>query len=489
MESKYILAIDAGTSGVRAVIYDQESNEVAIEYSEFTQITPAPSLLEHDPMEIWNLTEQLMRDAVKKAELGFEDIAAIGLATQRSTAVAWDKNTGLPVYNAIVWQDLRTYQRCLELTEIMGISISPFSTYTKYEWLLNNVPNCKENVQKGDVLIGTMDSWLLWKLTGGEAFVTDPSNAVGTNIWNPITGDWDEGLAGFIGLSVDHLAKLVSSSEVYGTTVKSLFNADIPVAAVAGDQQSAMFGHLATKPGEGKATYGTSVMVDVNTGTNWISSENSFPLALWRFNGQDSFCLEGQVVTGGATMSWVKELNILQDIEEVFREETMPKGGGVYFVPALQGLGTPYMDPSAKGAIFGLTRATTRQHVVKAVLEAVAFRTRQVVESLREKTGEESFATLQVDGGMSKNDYFMQMQADILGINVERQQTEQVTALGIAYLAGLAVGYWKDEEEIRKFKKAGTIFIPRTTDSNMEARFQEWKNVVDAVRSIPTVDV
>src|SRR5699024_10813827 len=362
---------------------------IAIKYDEFTQITPEPSLLEHDPLEIWNLTKDLVIKVVKEAGIQFIDIAALGLATQRSTAVAWDKNTGIPVHNAIVWQDLRTNERSMELSELFGREISPLATYTKYEWLLDNVPNCRERVENGDVLMGTMDSWLIWKLTNGKSFITDPSNAVSSFLWNPMSG-------------------------VYGVNDKDLFDVEIPIAALTGDQQAAMYGHLATERGEGKASYGTSVMVDVNTGTDWIETENSFPLALWRLNGEDTFCLEGQVVTAGASINWAKEMNIFEDIKEVSMEDNLPEAGGVYFVPALQGLGAPYMDTSIKGGIIGLTRATKRQHVVKAILEAIAFRTKQVVELLRDQVDEDAFPTLQVDGGMSTNDYFMQLQADIL---------------------------------------------------------------------------
>jgi len=486
MNNKYILAIDAGTTGVRTVLYDKKSTEIAIKYDEFTQITPEPSLLEHDPLEIWNLTKDLVIKVVKEAGIQFIDIAALGLATQRSTAVAWDKNTGIPVHNAIVWQDLRTNERSMELSELFGREISPLATYTKYEWLLDNVPNCRERVENGDVLMGTMDSWLIWKLTNGKSFITDPANAVSSFLWNPMSGEWMPETASIIQFPVERLAQLVSSSEVYGVTDKDLFDVEIPIAALTGDQQAAMYGHLATERGEGKASYGTSVMVDVNTGTDWIETENSFPLALWRLNGEDTFCLEGQVVTAGASINWAKEMNIFEDIKEVSMEDNLPEAGGVYFVPALQGLGAPYMDTSIKGGIIGLTRATKRQHVVKAILEAIAFRTKQVVELLRDQVDEDAFPTLQVDGGMSTNDYFMQLQADILGINVERHSTEQVTSLGIAYLAGLAVGYWEDEAEIKKLKKRGTVFIPNNDNTEIQERFEKWKKIIDAVRGIET---
>lgn len=486
MDDQYILAIDAGTTGVRTIIYDKKSTELAVEYGSFTQITPAASLLEHDPIEIWNVTKNLVKKVVKTAGITFTDIAAIGLATQRSTAVVWEKKTGLPMHHAIVWQDLRTSDRCVEWTELIGRDISPMSTFTKYEWLLEHIPDCRERMEKGEVLMGTMDSWLIWKLTGGEAFITDPSNAIGTFLLNPISGEWMPEMASLINFPPEGLARLVSNSEVYGTTAKGLFDAEIPIAALAGDQQAAMYGHLATERGEGKASYGTSVMVDIHTGTEWIESEDAFPMALWRMDGVDTYCLEGQVVTGGASITWAREMNIFDDIQETFLAGDIPEAGGVYFVPALQGLGTPYMDPAARGGIIGMSRATKREHVVKAILEAIAFRVRQVTETLRNKIGEESFPTLQVDGGMSTNDYFMQLQADVLGVQVERQASEQVTALGIAYLAGLAVGYWQDEAEIKQLKKQGTIFIPQQTSSEIEGRFETWKNIVETVRGIPT---
>lgn len=489
MHEKYILAIDAGTSGIRTILYDYHSREVSSGYSEITQITPNPGLLEHDPLEIWNVTSQLMTKTLKEAETSPDNVVAIGVTGQRATVVAWNRLTGQPVHNALAWQDLRTAERCKELTKQIGFEVSALSAYTKFEWLLNNVPDCRKSVQYGDVLIGTLDSWLVWKLTGGEAFITDPSNAVTTMMWLPPTGEWSQQMADLIGMPAEKLATLVSSSQVYGTTSKEHFGAEIPVAAVAGDQQAAVFGHFCLEPGTGKATYGTSVMVNVNTGENWIYSDKLNALALWRLDGRDYFCLEGTVITGGASVSLVKELRLLETVEESLAlAERVPDSGGILFVPALQGLGTPYNDPSTKGALFGLTRSSTRAHVTRAVLEGIAFRTRQVVETLREISPFPALETLQVDGGMAANDAFLQIQADTLDTNVVRPYTNQVTSLGIAYLAGLAVGFWTSEEEIKNTKVPGKVFTPGENAAKMRERYEQWIKAVDTVQALAETD-
>lgn len=481
--TKLILAIDAGTTGIRTVLYDHSSREVARTYREFTQITPAPGLLEHDPMEIWSVTRSLMHETLARAGVRPEDVAAIGVTGQRATVLAWDRSTGLPLYHALVWQDLRTYQRCKELTALLGMTVSPMSGITRMEWLLQNVPGVREKVLSGEALMGTVDSWLIWNLTGGKAFVTDPSNAATTMLWNPGTGTWVPQLAGLIGLPVEVLAKVVPSSAIYGETSPSVFGAAVPVAAAAGDQQSAMFGHLCTSPGDGKATYGTSVMVDVNTGHAWVNGKGSYALALWRLGSEDYFCLEGTVITGGASVGWVKDLHILDSVEQSAElAASVPDSGGVLFLPALQGLGTPFLEPGVRGAILGLTRATTRAHLARAALEGVAFRTRQVVEALRADSPTPAFPTLRVDGGMASNDLFLQLQADVMGIPVERPATHQVTALGIAYLAGLAVGYWQGTEEIRATRLPGKRFLPGENAPAVQARFAEWQAAVDGIR-------
>ncbi len=485
MSTSLVLAIDAGTTGIRTILYDRRGREVASAYREFTQITPAPGLLEHDPEEIWAVTRGLMAETMARADADGSTIAAAGVTGQRSTTLAWDRATGRPLHNALVWQDLRTYPRCLELTEQLGFSVSPLSAITKVEWLLQNVPGVRDRVAAGDALIGTLDSWLIYRLTGGGAFVTDCSNASTTSMWDPATGAWSPGLVGLLGLSVEQLATVSPSSGVYGHADPDLFGgARVPVAASAGDQQAAMFGQLCLDPGEGKATYGTSVMVDVNTGREWVNGTGSYALGLWRLGDVDTYLLEGTVITGGAVVGWGHALRLLESpAESQALAASVPDAGGVAFVPALQGLGSPYMDPSAKGALLGLTRATTRAHVARALLEGVAFRTREVIEGLRADSPSPAFDRLRVDGGMAANDLFLQAQADVLGIPVERPSTNQATSLGIAYMAGLAVGFWQDVEEIRSTRLRVTVFEPGADAVGLEERYQAWRHAVDAVRA------
>ena len=317
MQDKFILAIDAGTTGIRAVLYRHDSQQVAYAYEPITQFTPEVGWLEHDPLEIYETVIQVIKTVCERANIPTSRIAAIGIATQRGTTVAWNKTTGQPVYRAIVWQDLRTVNRCAELTKILGLDISPNSAFTKYEWLLNNIPNCRKQVESGEVLIGTLDSWLVWKLTDGQAFVTDISNAVVTNMWNPVTGKWSPELASLIRMPADKLATIERSSTVYGYTAVPEITSRIPITGISGDQQAAMFGHLLTEPGDGKVTYGTSVMVNINTGKQWIFAKNGcHSLALWRMNDEDSFCLEGTVITGGASIDWASKLHLLNSPEE-----------------------------------------------------------------------------------------------------------------------------------------------------------------------------
>ena len=485
MSTSLVLAIDAGTTGIRTILYDRRGREVSSVYREFTQITPAPGLLEHDAEEIWAVTCGLMSETMARAGADASEVAAIGVTGQRATTLVWETATGRPLYHALVWQDLRTYERCLELTPLVGFPVSPLASLTKIEWLLQNVPGAREKVLAGDALVGTLDSWLIWKLTGGGAFVTDASNASTTSLWDPAMGDWSPGLAGLLGLPVERLAAVSPSSAVYADADPDLFGgARVPVAASAGDQQAAMFGQLCLQPGDGKATFGTSVMVDVNTGREWVNGKGGYALGLWRLGRTDSYLLEGTVITGGAVVGWGNTLRLLESpAESQALAASVPDAGGVAFVPALQGLGSPYMDPSAKGALLGLTRATTRAHVARALLEGVAFRTREVVEALRADSPTPAFASLRVDGGMASNDLFLQALADVLGIPVERPSTNQATSLGIAYLAGLAVGFWQDVEEIRETRLPVTAFEPGPGATGLEERYGVWLHAVEAVRA------
>lgn len=485
MSTSLVLAIDAGTTGIRTILYDRNGREVAAAYREFTQITPAPSLLEHDAEEIWAVTRGLIAETMARAAVDGSAIAAVGVTGQRATTLAWERATGRPLHNALVWQDLRTYPRCLELSPLVGFPVNPLASLTKVEWLLENVDGLRERVAAGDALVGTLDSWLIYRLTGGRAFVTDASNASVTSMWDPSTGAWSPALVGILGMTVDQLATVSPSSGVYADADSGLFGgAAVPVAASAGDQQAAMFGQLCLEPGAGKATYGTSVMVDVNTGGQWVSGTGGYPLGLWRLGGQDAYLLEGTVITGGAVVGWGHALRLLDSpSESQALAASVPDAGGVAFVPALQGLGSPYMDPSAKGALLGLTRATTRAHVARALLEGVAFRTREVVEALRADSPTPAFDRLRVDGGMAANDLFLQAQADVLGIPVERPSTIQATSLGIAYMAGLAVGFWGSVDEIRATRLPATVFEPGPGATALEARYQAWRHAVDAVRA------
>lgn len=481
MQDKFILAIDAGTTGIRAVLYRHDSQQVAYAYEPITQFTPEVGWLEHDPLEIYETVIQVIKTVCERANIPTSRIAAIGIATQRGTTVAWNKTTGQPVYRAIVWQDLRTVDRCAELTKLLGLDISPNSAFTKYEWLLNNIPNCRKQVESGEVLIGTLDSWLVWKLTDGQAFVTDISNAVVTNMWNPVTGKWSPELASLIRMPADKLATIERSSTVYGYTAVPEITSRIPITGISGDQQAAMFGHLLTEPGDGKVTYGTSVMVNINTGKQWIFAKNGcYSLALWRMNDEDSFCLEGTVITGGASIDWASKLHLLNSPEECVRlANQVPNSGGVIFIPALQGLGTPYSDPQATGAFFGLSRATTRAHIARAILESIAFRTRQVIETLKENSPVPAFETLYVDGGMAQSDDFLQLQADVLGIPIKRANTVQVTSLGVAYMAGLAVGYWNEITDIKAMKRENPIIVPSNNRAQVEEQFHKWVQFVN----------
>lgn len=486
MSVRGILAIDAGTTGIRTILFDKSSRVLSKSYQEFSQMTPAPGLLEHDPSEIWETTLRLIKETLMKAGCAPADVAAVGVTTQRGTSLIWDRTTTEPLHNAIVWQDMRTTPRCVELSDVVGFPVSPFASLTKFEWLLSNIPAAREKVNSGQACIGTLDSWLLWKLTSGRAFATDPSNAIVTQMWDPATGAFSSALAELLGIDVARLAKVRPTSELYAETDAAVFGAAVPVAAMAGDQQAAMFGQLCIEPGMGKVTYGTSVMVGVNTGKSLLAdAKGVFALALWRLGKQDWYCLEGTVVTGGASVGWLRDLGLLATVEQSAElAMSVPDSGGVFFLPALQGLGTPFLESDVKGALLGLTRASTRAHIARAVLEGVAFRTRQVVETMRAVSPVPAFETLRVDGGMAENDAFLRLQADVLGCPVERLLTPQATALGAAYLAGLATGYFQNVDQIKERREPGKRFEPGSDASALQAKYDDWQEALSAVRGL-----
>lgn len=454
---KYILAIDQGTTSSRAVLFNHEGMIVAVAQREFTQIYPKPGWVEHDANEIWNVQLQVIQEVLAKQELTATDIAAIGITNQRETTLIWDKHTGQPIYNAIVWQDRRTADICDQLKadgqedyirQNTGLVIDAYFSGTKVKWLLDNVPGAREKAAKGDLLFGTMDSWLVWKLSGGKAHITDYTNASRTLLYNIEKLEWDEKLLELLDVPANILPEVKPSSTVYAYTNSSLLGAEIPIAGIAGDQQAALFGQACTTPGMAKNTYGTGCFVLMNTGTELVRSEHGLITTIaWGLDGEVHYALEGSIFIAGAAIQWLRDsLKIIDEApDSEYFAMKVEHPDGVYVVPAFAGLGAPYWDMYARGAIFGLTRGTTKDHIIRATLESLAYQTRDVLEAMSQDAGRE-LEILRVDGGASANNLLMQFQADVLGTTVERPEIIETTALGAAYLAGLAVGFWKQSD-------------------------------------------
>ena len=485
--SSHVLAIDEGGSGVRAYVFDHEGREVATAYSEISLDCPRPSWVEHDPMALWERTLEVTRGALERAKLPAAAIAAIGLCNQRASALVWDADSGKPVYPAIGWQDLRTVDFCNELGR-RGYVLSPLQSASKYGWVLENVPGARARADAGRLRFGTIDTWLTWQLSAGSVYVTDDSNASCTGIYDFLNNSWDQALVESLGLPLDSLPAIVGTSAVAGTTARRILGAAIPLAGRAGDQQAAMFGQLRVAAGMMKITYGTAAMMDLNVGPSIRLSPNGcFPLVLWRLDGTVTYCLEGSAVTVGAAMQWLRDnLGILGDVAESEAiAESIPDSGGVWCVPAFQGLGTPYLDPGARALIGGLSRATGRAQVVRAVLEGIAFRCGEVIEALRADAPDSDIDVVRVDGGAARNDFLMQCQADVSGVPIERPMVYDAACLGAAYLAGLATGFWKDVAEIGKTWRRDRIFEPRWTADERDERIARWKTIVDLARHQP----
>jgi glycerol kinase len=468
---KYILAIDQGTSSSRAIIFDHKAGIRSVAQKEFTQHFPRPGWVEHDPMEIWSSEASVIAEAMAKMDISGKNIAGIGVTNQRETTIVWDAKTGKPVYNAIVWQDRRTGDYCesidpstvAKIREKTGLILDPYFSATKIRWILQNVPGAREKAMEGELRFGTVDSWLVWNLTGGEVHVTDVSNASRTMLFNIHTLDWDSELLEFFGVPHSMLPKVCSSSCIYGHTKASLFAHEVPIAGIAGDQQAALFGQMCTNPGDIKNTYGTGCFLLMNTGEKPIMSENNLlSTVAWKIGEQVNYALEGSIFVGGSVVQWLRDgLGIIKSSSEVEAlAASVPDNGGVYFVPALTGLGAPYWDPYAKGTIYGITRGTTAAHIARAALEGIAFQTMDIVRAMERDAGIK-LGTLKVDGGASRNNLLMQFQADVLGTRVVRPRVSETTAEGAAYLAGLAVGYWSSLEEIRKYWQAEADFKPQ----------------------------
>ena len=472
---KYILALDQGTSSSRAIVFDHDGNCCSVAQMEFTQYFPQPGWVEHNPMEIWSSEAAVIAEAITKLGINGLDIAGIGITNQRETTIVWDAETGVPVYNAIVWQDRRTSAFCDSLKELglvdkirqkTGLIIDAYFSGTKIKWILDNVAGAREKAEAGKLRFGTVDSWLVWQLTRGEVHVTDVTNASRTMLFNINTLEWDDELLSMLGIPRSMMPQVKSSSEVYGYTKTTIFAHEVPIAGIAGDQQAALFGQMCTEPGSVKNTYGTGCFLLMNTGSKPILSQNNLLTTVaWKLGAEVSYALEGSIFVGGSVVQWLRDgLGVIRSSSEVEAlAASVPDNGGVYFVPALTGMGAPYWDQYAHGVICGITRGTTAAHIARAALEGIAFQTMDIVHAMEKDAGV-PLAELKVDGGASRNNLMMQFQADILGARVVRPKVTETTALGAAYLAGLAVGYWSSLEEIKAQWQVERVFRPSGED-------------------------
>ena len=471
---KYILALDQGTSSSRAIVFDHEGNIRSVAQKEFTQHFPRPGWVEHDPMDIWSSEASVVAEAITKMDINGKSIAAIGITNQRETTIVWDAKTGEPVYNAIVWQDRRTSEYCESISPAMvakirektGLILDPYFSATKIRWILQNVPGARDRAERGELRFGTVDSWLVWNLTRGDVHVTDVSNASRTMLYNIHTLEWDRELLEFFGIPDSMLPRVAASSEVYGYTKTTIFAHEVPIAGIAGDQQAALFGQMCTNPGDIKNTYGTGCFLLMNTGDKPIMSKNNLLTTIaWKIGNEVNYALEGSIFVGGSIVQWLRDgLGIVKSSSEIEAlAASVPDNGGVYFVPALTGLGAPYWDPYAKGTICGITRGTTAAHIARAALEGIAFQTMDIVRAMERDAGVR-LAELKVDGGASRNNLMMQFQADVLETAVIRPEVTETTAMGACYLAGLAVGFWNSLDEIKQQWHAERTFTPSGTD-------------------------
>jgi len=487
-DDNYVLALDEGTTSARAIIFDKESKILGSGQYKFSQIYPRPGWVEHDPEEIWRAQIKAIRDALRNTHIESNRIAAIGVTNQRETTILWDKSTGKPAYNAIVWQCRRTADMVEELKKNYGdlfkskTGLVPDSYFSgpKIKWLLDNIPKIREKASRGEVLFGTIDSFLIWKLTGGRKHIIDYSNASRTMIFNIHRLDWDDELLEILGIPEKMLPEPSPSSHIYGYTDPKFFGDSVPVSGDAGDQQAALFGQAAFKEGMAKCTYGTGSFLLMNTGSKLRKSENLLTTIAWGIGKDVTYALEGSIFIAGAAIQWLKEaLGLIKDASETERLASSIKSNeGVFFVPAFVGLGAPYWDQYARGLIIGLTRGTGRPHLARATLEAIAYLTRDVLEEMERDTGM-NVKELRVDGGASRNDFLMQLQADILGLKVVRPLISETTSLGAAYLAGLAVGYWSSLSEIASMWKAERTFEPRISADSRDKLYKVWRKAVE----------
>jgi len=495
MEEKFVLSLDQGTTSSRAILFNHAGEIVATAQQEFEQFFPKPGWVEHDANEIWTSVLACIAGVLRKADIAPYEVAGIGITNQRETTVVWDKHTGKPIYQAIVWQSRQTDEICQELREAgyeetfkekTGLLIDAYFSGTKVKWILDHVEGAREKAEKGDLLFGTIDSWLVYKLSGGAVHVTDYSNASRTLMFNIYDLQWDDELLDILTVPKSMLPEVKESSEVYAHTIDyHFFGYEVPIAGIAGDQQAALFGQACFETGMAKNTYGTGCFMLMNTGEKGVPSENGLLTTLaWGVDGKVEYALEGSIFVAGSAVQWLRDgLRMIESapVTEEYAEK-VSSTDGVYVVPAFVGLGTPYWDSEARGAIFGLTRGTTKEHFIRATLESIAYQTKDVLDAMIVDSGID-LKSLRVDGGAVTNDFLMQFQSDILGVAVDRPVVQETTALGAAYLAGLAVGYWKDQEEIAKQWKVDQTFDPKSSDEERTRLYQGWQKAVAATRT------
>ena len=487
--SKYVLALDQGTTSSRAILFDKNGNAIASAQKEFKQYFPKPGWVEHDPMEIWNSQLEVARQVLNENKVSSKDIAAIGITNQRETTVVWERATGKPIYNAIVWQDRRTASICDKLkkkglekdfAKRTGLVVDAYFSGTKVQWILDNVKGARQQAEKGELAFGTVDSWLVWNLTGGKAHITDYSNASRTLLFNIVDLKWDKTLLKALDVPASVLPEVKNSSELYAQTEASLFGGAIPIAGMAGDQQAALFGQACFQPGMAKNTYGTGCFMLMNTGEKFVQSKKGLLTTIaWGIDGKVEYALEGSIFIAGAAIQWLRDgLKLIDESpDSEYFAMKVPDTAGVVVVPAFAGLGAPYWDMYARGAIFGLTRGTTKEHIIRATLDSLAYQTKDVLDAMQADSKIELKA-LRVDGGACANDLLMQFQADILGVDVQRPKVIETTALGAAYLAGIAVGFYK-KSDISKNWLVDKTFNPNMPNGKRSKLYKKWQKAIE----------
>ncbi len=493
-KGQYILSLDQGTSSSRAIVFDRSGSICSVAQREFEQIFPQSGWVEHDPHQIWASQASVIAEAISKIDINGKNIAAIGITNQRETTIVWDCDTDEPIYNAIVWQDRRTADYCDQLraeglVEMIrsktGLILDAYFSATKIKWILDNVPGARKRAEQGKLMFGTVDSWLIWRLTRGEVHVTDVTNASRTMLFNIHTLEWDKELLELFDIPLSMMPEVKSSSEVYGYTTTTIFAHKVPIAGIAGDQQAALFGQMCIEPGSVKNTYGTGCFLLMNTGNRPIESKNKLLTTIaWKIGDKVSYALEGSIFVGGSVVQWLRDglkcISSSSDVEAL--AASVDDTDGVYFVPALTGLGAPYWDQYARGSISGISRGTTTAHIARAALEGIAYQTYDIVKAMEKDCGL-PIANLKVDGGASRNNLLMQFQSDILDTEVLRPRITETTALGAAYLAGLAIGFWPSLDEIKAQWQVERTFDPSGDKAKVESEIEGWHNAVNRVLS------